>query len=218
MPLEKSFLHYIRNAVVMQNTSLLNVTSVTIILKVKKKSFLLNEIKLRLRVSLQSIHRPNLFIGKNKCQGYGSILIDNARCSGIETSLDQCRLYMGRQQYCTHSGDAGVIRGNKIGKYVTDSSISQRSISALSLRLYWINEGCVWDTSIVGHTLRMLVSSVEIKQVRGKYVIDSSISQRSISALTLRLYWVNVGCVQDTGFLHTLRMLVSSVETKLVNT
>ena len=56
-------------------------------------------------------------------QGSGSILIDNAVCTGSETSLDQCKLRMGHH-HCTHASDAGVICGNKTGKNVTDSSIS----------------------------------------------------------------------------------------------
>ena len=49
-------------------------------------------------------------------QGNGRILIDRADCTGTETSLDQCKLRMGRQYCRTHSDDAGVICENKTGK------------------------------------------------------------------------------------------------------
>ena len=55
--------------------------------------------------------------------GSGSILIDNAHCTGTETSLDECWLFMGRQFCETHSRDAGVICENKTGKYVSNSSV-----------------------------------------------------------------------------------------------
>ena len=56
-------------------------------------------------------------------QGSGSILIDDTYCTGTETSLDQCKLTMGGQS-CHHSEDAGVICGNRIGKYVTNVTMS----------------------------------------------------------------------------------------------
>ena len=67
-------------------------------------------------------------------QGSGNILIDNADCTGTKTSLDQCRLRMGLQVCWTHSRDAGVICGNKTGKYVRNSSVLAH-YSVLALRL-----------------------------------------------------------------------------------
>ena len=56
-------------------------------------------------------------------QGSGSIPIDRSRCTGTETSLDQCKLRMGRQYCNTHAKDAGVICGNKTGKCVSNISV-----------------------------------------------------------------------------------------------
>ena len=65
-------------------------------------------------------------------EGSGSILIDYADCSGTETSLDECKLFMGYQS-CEHYKVAGVICGNKTGKYVTNSN----GFSALFLHWHY---------------------------------------------------------------------------------
>ena len=52
-------------------------------------------------------------------QGSGSILTDPG-CIGIETSLDQCQHLNRTASSCNHYEDAGVICGNKTGKYVND--------------------------------------------------------------------------------------------------
>ena len=54
--------------------------------------------------------------GANFGQGVGSILLDEVRCSGSESSLSQCSHHEIGSHDCTHSEDAGVKCG---GKYMT---------------------------------------------------------------------------------------------------